>query len=187
MRTAIDLVATQLRIATGEPLGFQQEDVHPRGHALECRILAEDPFRGFIPCMGRVTALSLPSGPFVRVDTDLAAGLEVTPYYDSLLAKLIVSGQTRDEAILRARRALKEFQIAGVRTTIPFFQRLFEEKSFQKGEVHTGTLEEAPLKDVSNPLSAALIAIAMELHARDRNPLREVPLSRWRTAPEAES
>jgi acetyl-CoA carboxylase biotin carboxylase subunit len=118
--TGVDLVCEQIRVASGLPLSFGQADIQPRGHAIECRISAEDPFNNFLPAIGVVEALREPLGPGVRVDSALYEGLDVTVDYDPLLSKLIVWGTTREEAIRRMRRALDEYQIVGVRTTIPF-------------------------------------------------------------------
>ncbi len=146
MVTGLDLVKAQIRIAAGEPLGLSQEDVRLNGHSLECRINAEDPER-FLPCPGRVSALHLPGGPGVRVDSHAYAGYTIPPQYDSLLAKLIVHGSDRQEAILRMRRALGEMAVEGVRTTIPFHQKLLSHPEFVAGRTSTqflARLTEAP-------------------------------------------
>ena len=120
MITSMDLIAEQIRVAGGEHLGFSQADVTFRGHALECRINAEDPERNFMPSAGTISALHLPGGPFIRVDSHIYQGYTVPPYYDSLLAKVIAWGVTRDESIARMKRALEEFTVEGIATTIPF-------------------------------------------------------------------
>ena len=137
MVTGLDLVKEQIRIAAGEPLTLNQEDVAINGWAIECRINAEDAWRDFAPSPGRVTAYLPPGGPGVRVDSALYQGYEVTSYYDSLLAKLIVWGKDRREAIARMERALGEFVIEGVVTTIPFHQRVVNNAFFRRGEVYT--------------------------------------------------
>ncbi|MGQ9497864.1 MAG: acetyl-CoA carboxylase biotin carboxylase subunit [Desulfotomaculales bacterium] len=137
MVTGLDLVKEQIRIAAGEPLTLNQEDIAINGWAIECRINAEDAWRDFAPCPGRVTAYLPPGGPGVRVDSALYQGYEVTSYYDSLLAKLIVWGKDRREAIARMERALGEFIIEGVATTIPFHQRVVNNAFFRRGEVYT--------------------------------------------------
>jgi acetyl-CoA carboxylase, biotin carboxylase subunit len=139
--TGIDLVAEQLRIAAGEPLRIAQEDVAPRGCALELRINAEDPDRDFLPSPGSIDRVVLPAGPWVRMDTWLEPGGKVPPFYDSLLGKLIVWGHDRETALARARRALHELEVDGVRTTVPLLARLLEEDWFAAGDFHTGTLE----------------------------------------------
>ena len=136
----LDLVKLQVRIAAGEHLPFRQEEVVLRGHAIECRVNAEDP-EEFLPSPGKITTLRLPGGPGVRVDTHAYAGYTVPPYYDSLLAKLIVRGQDRAEALCRMRRALQEFIIQGVKTTIPFHLRVMDHPDFVKGAVSTNFLD----------------------------------------------
>jgi acetyl-CoA carboxylase biotin carboxylase subunit len=136
----LDLVKLQVRIAAGEHLPFRQEEVVLRGHAIECRVNAEDP-EEFLPSPGKITTLRLPGGPGVRVDTHAYAGYTVPPYYDSLLAKLIVRGQDRAEALSRMRRALQEFIIQGVKTTIPFHLRVMDHPDFVKGAVSTNFLD----------------------------------------------
>ncbi|MEK7213998.1 MAG: acetyl-CoA carboxylase biotin carboxylase subunit, partial [Chloroflexota bacterium] len=140
--TGRDLVRDQLRVAAGQPLGYTQDDVSPRGWALECRITAEDPHNSFLPSLGRVRLVQLPSGPGVRVDSSLYDGLEVSPYYDSLLAKVIVWGEDRPQAIARMRRALDEFVLLGVKTNIPFHRYLLDLPDFQAGAINTSFLEE---------------------------------------------
>jgi len=141
MVTGLDLVKEQIRIAAGEPLALNQEEVTINGWAIECRINAEDAWRDFAPCPGRVTAYLPPGGPGVRVDSALYPGYEVTSYYDSLLAKLIVWGKDRREAIARMERALGEFIIEGVVTTIPFHQRVVNNAFFRRGEVYTNFVQ----------------------------------------------
>jgi len=122
--TGVDLVKEQLRIAAGRRLSLRQEDVRMRGWAIECRITAEDPYNNFRPSLGRIVGLYEPSGPGVRVDSGVHEGFEISPYYDSLIGKLVAWGETRGEAILRMRRALEEYRIIGIKTTIPFHQEL---------------------------------------------------------------
>ncbi|MGH7362118.1 MAG: acetyl-CoA carboxylase biotin carboxylase subunit [Candidatus Methylomirabilales bacterium] len=136
----LDLVKLQVRIAAGGHLPYRQEEVVLRGHAIECRVNAEDP-EEFLPSPGKITTLRLPGGPGVRVDTHAYAGYTVPPYYDSLLAKLIVRGQDRAEALSRMRRALQEFIIQGVKTTIPFHLRVMDHPDFVKGAVSTNFLD----------------------------------------------
>ena len=145
MVTGIDLVKEQLRIAAGEPFDVLQSDVMPRGWAVEFRLNAEDPAANFMPSPGEITALELPGGPGVRVDTAIYAGYRVPPFYDSLIAKLIVWGRNRDEAIARGRRALNEFRIDGIKTTIPFHLRVLEEPDFLAGDYHTDSVTELAL------------------------------------------
>jgi acetyl-CoA carboxylase biotin carboxylase subunit len=141
--TGIDIVGQQLRIAVGEPLGFSQQEIVPRGAAIECRINAEDPARGFLPCAGTLAEYVAPSGPFVRVDTDAGPGAKVHPHYDSLLAKVITWGTDRDEAIARMRRALSELRVTGpgIHTTAGLLADVMRHPSFLTAEHDTTTLE----------------------------------------------
>lgn len=136
MVTVSDLVAAQIRIAAGEPLNLSQEELMFVGHAIECRINAEDPDT-FTPSAGRITTLNLPSGPGVRVDTAIYSGYFVPPYYDSLIAKLVVHARTRDRAIARMRRALDGMVVEGIKTTIPMHQKILREKDFIDGNLST--------------------------------------------------
>jgi acetyl-CoA carboxylase biotin carboxylase subunit len=140
--TGIDLVQAQIRVAAGEPLTLRQPDVELRGHAIEFRITAEDPALDFRPETGTIEEYLPPSGPGVRVDSHLFRGYQVPPHYDSLLAKLIVWAPTRAEAMARGRRALNEYVIEGVPTTIPFHLRLLENDIFQSGNTYTNFLAE---------------------------------------------
>ena len=143
MVTGIDLVKEQIRVAAGEPLSFG-DDIEPRGHAIECRINAEDPYRAFAPVPGTITTFRPPSGFGIRVDSGAGDGHQVLPEYDSLLAKLVVWGRDRDEAIARLRRALAEFTIAGTVTTIPFHHAVAGHPVFQRGDFDTRFLERYP-------------------------------------------
>jgi len=133
MVTGLDLVRAQIEVAAGAALPFRQEEIRPRGWAIECRILAEDPAHGFRPHPGRITAVRLPAGPGIRVDTALQPGDEVSLHYDAMVAKLVAWGADRDEAVRRMLRALREFQIAGIRTTIPFHVEVLEGEEFRAG------------------------------------------------------
>jgi acetyl-CoA carboxylase, biotin carboxylase subunit len=143
MTTGIDLVREQLLAANGEELGIRQRDVRVTGCAIEFRINAEDPDNRFFPSPGQITSVELPGGPGVRVDTAIYPGYTVVPFYDSLIGKLIVWAPTRDQAILRGRRALGEFKVDGIKTTIPFHRRLLDDMNFRLGAFHTSYLEEA--------------------------------------------
>ena len=142
MVTSVDIVKEQIRIAAGLPLLLQQSDIVFRGHAIECRITAEDADADFRPQTGVIEQYLPPGGPGVRVDSHLFVGYEVPPHYDSLLAKLIVWAETRDEAIARMLRALEEFEIEGVPTTIPFHQRLLKHPGFLSGDTYTRFLQD---------------------------------------------
>ena len=141
MITGLDLVREQIRVAEGHPLSVRQEEIEFRGHAIECRINAEDP-RSFAPSPGKVTYFHAPGGMHVRVDSGIYAGYRIPPYYDSMIAKLIVYGRTREGCIRRLRRALEEFVVEGVKTTIPLHQALLDEPDFQSGNYTIKWLEE---------------------------------------------
>jgi acetyl-CoA carboxylase biotin carboxylase subunit len=141
--THIDLVTLQLRIAAGAPLRIGQEHVRSVGHAIEFRVNAEDPDAGFQPTAGPIAAWSVPLGPGVRVDTHVESGYHVPPYYDSMIAKLIISGADREEALARSRRALAEFHVAGVPTTLPFHRWLVDQPAFQTSATTTRWAETA--------------------------------------------
>jgi acetyl-CoA carboxylase biotin carboxylase subunit len=142
MVTGFDLVKAQILIAAGVPLHLRQDDIKMSGHAIECRINAEDYEHDFMPCPGRIGAVRMPGGPGVRVDSHLYGAYTVPPYYDSLLAKLICWGQTRGEALARMRRALQELQIEGIKTTAGFHSKLLEHEAFRQGRCHTGYIGE---------------------------------------------
>jgi acetyl-CoA carboxylase biotin carboxylase subunit len=162
--TGVDIVKEQMRIARGRSLRHQQSDIHQNGWAIECRINAEDPYNNFNPSTGRITHTLLPTGPGVRVDTGVYIGFEVSPYYDSLISKLIVWGETRGEAILRMRRALEEYKILGVHNNIPFHQRLMDSHRFMGGQYDTRfvedrfSIEDANESVESRPDIAAILA-----------------------------
>jgi len=139
MVTGHDLVKEQIRFAAGEPLSFGETPLI--GHAIEVRINAEDPYRNFQPCPGLITAYHPPGGPGVRVDTHVYAGYTVPPYYDSLLAKLIVHGRDRTEALARLGQALDSFILEGVKTTVPFLARVIRHPDFVAGRIDTKFLE----------------------------------------------
>src|SRR5687767_4911328 len=142
MVTGIDIVKEQIRVARGRTLSYEQEDVKFNGHAIECRVNAEDPYNNFLPSTGRITHSLIPTGPGVRVDTGVYPGFEITPFYDPMIAKLIVWGETRAQAILRMRRALEEYRIVGVKTNIPFHQTLMDSHRFMGGQYDTRFVEE---------------------------------------------
>jgi acetyl-CoA carboxylase biotin carboxylase subunit len=141
MITGIDLVAEQIRVAAGDRLSLRQDEIGFRGHAIEFRINAEDPSDNFSPQTGEIDALHLPGGPGVRVDTHLFAGYEIPPFYDSLLAKLVVHGETREHALARARRALAEIEIGGVKTNVPFHRGIVDNDAFLEARVSTNLLD----------------------------------------------
>jgi acetyl-CoA carboxylase biotin carboxylase subunit len=192
--TGLDLIKEQLRIAAGEPLGFSQEDVELRGWAIECRITAEDAGQGFLPSLGRIDFVSEPSGPGVRVDSCVFPGMEVSPYYDSLIAKLIVWGKDRAEALQRLRRALDEYQLLGVQTTIDFHRQLIAHPDFEAGRLETRFLErafnlESNGAGVSDSDSALIVAALLSHQRRRGGVLGAAPESGsrngWRAAARA--
>jgi acetyl-CoA carboxylase biotin carboxylase subunit len=144
MVTNFDLVKEQVRVAAGESLSIKMHSNQLRGHAIECRVNAEDPYRNFQPSPGTITTYHPPGGPGVRVDTHIYAGYTVPPYYDSLIAKVIVHGRTRDEALSRMNNALDSFIVEGVTTTIPFLQRVIQHEVFVSGDADTKLLEREP-------------------------------------------
>ena len=137
----VDLIKEQIRVAAGEPLGYTQEDIKWSGHTIECRVNAEDPERDFRPAPGTITSFHIPGGHGVRVDTHAYAGYVIPPHYDSMIAKLIVRGRSREEAIRKMRRALDEFIIEGIPTTIPFHRRVLDDADFVSGQFDTGFVE----------------------------------------------
>jgi acetyl-CoA carboxylase biotin carboxylase subunit len=143
MITGVDLVQWQIRIARGERLTLSPEHVvTPNGHAIECRVYAEDPDAGFMPSPGLITSLRVPSGPGIRDDGWAETGTEVPIFYDPLISKLIAWGENRPQAIARMRRALVEYEIRGIRTSLPFFQWMLEQPAFLAAEFHTEFLDE---------------------------------------------
>jgi acetyl-CoA carboxylase biotin carboxylase subunit len=168
--TGIDIVQEQLRIARGRRLRVQQDDIRIKGWAIECRINAEDPYNNYLPSTGIITASHLPTGPGVRVDTGVHVGNEITPYYDSMISKLICYGETRAEAVLRMRRALEEYRILGVKTNIPFHQHMMDSHRFMSGQFDTNFVEERFSMDdreAPHALEAALLA-TLAAHEQDQ-------------------
>ncbi|MBL7155720.1 MAG: acetyl-CoA carboxylase biotin carboxylase subunit [Candidatus Omnitrophica bacterium] len=141
MLTGLDLVKEQIRIAAGEKLNLKQDDVNFRGSSIECRVYAEDPDHDFRPCPGKITGLNLPGGPGVRLDTHIYAGYEISPYYDSMIAKIITHGENRKEAIAVMQRALEEFIIEPIKTTVPFHKKVMANPSFLRGKYATDFAE----------------------------------------------
>jgi acetyl-CoA carboxylase biotin carboxylase subunit len=184
----VDLVKEQLRIARGEKLSFRQEDLRPNGHAVECRIYAEDPARKFAPSPGLIRYISLPQGPGVRNDQGVYAGYTVPVFYDPMLSKLIVHGPTREEAIARMRRALTEYRVEGILTTIPFFTFIMDDPDFLAARFDTGyidrilpTLDFAHRPTNEHDVEAAIAAAAILAFEESQNvQLAEDAPSRWR-------
>lgn len=138
--TGLDLLKEQIYAAEGAKLGFRQNDIRIDGHAIECRINAEDPSKKFMPSPGTIESIQFPGGPGVRVDTHIYSGYKIPPFYDSLIAKLVTHGKNRAEAIARMKRALSEFSITGIKTTIPFHKKIVEDERYLRGEVYTDFL-----------------------------------------------
>ncbi|HEV2146391.1 MAG TPA: acetyl-CoA carboxylase biotin carboxylase subunit [Longimicrobiaceae bacterium] len=190
--TGIDLVQWQIRVAAGEALPFRQEDIGWTGHAIECRITADDPFNGFLPSTGRIRMLDVPTGPGVRWDGGISTGYEVGLFYDPMLAKLIVHGPTRLEAIERMKRALAELRVVGVDTSVPFHLRVMDEPDFRAGRLDIRYLDKHeaelldPAQDEEKVRLAALAAALLEEETRARRtaqrtqPAAAAHGSRWR-------
>jgi acetyl-CoA carboxylase biotin carboxylase subunit len=188
MTTGIDLVKMQIRVAQGELLPFGQADLAQRGHAIECRVYAEDPEAGFLPCPGRITALRVPGGPGVRDDSGVYAGATVPIDYDPLVSKLVAWAETRDAAIARMRRAIAEYRVVGIRTTLPFFDRVLRDPGFVAGEFDTSfvaTLVARGDARAERPAELAVIAAAIRAYEERRRPRTRATApaaSAWRAA-----
>jgi len=178
--TGVDLVGWQIRIAAGEPLPFTQEDVRMTGHAIECRITSENPYRGFLPSTGTIEYLEVPSGAGVRWDGGIAPGFHVGLHYDPMLAKLVVHAPSRDEAIGRMARALDELVVAGIDTSTPFHRRVMDEEDFRAGRLSIRYVEEHPeltdgAEDPGTIEAAAVAAALLEEQARRRRGASRAP------------
>lgn len=188
MISGMDLVAEQIRVAAGEGLSRRQEEIVLNGWALECRITAENPYDDFLPSLGRVDYVSEPNGPGIRVDSALYAGGELPYYYDPMVAKVIAWGRTRDEAICRMRRALREFVVVGVDTNIPFHLQLLDDRRFLDGQIHTRFLDDFTMVPVEqgDERKAALAVAAVLTHQKTNHRALATPTtedgSRWRSA-----
>jgi len=192
MVTGVDIVKEQIRIAAGEPLQIRQEDINPNGHAINCRINAEDPDKDFAPCPGTITGYRAPGGLGVRVDSALYTGYTIPVFYDSLIAKLAVWGRDRKEAIQRMRNALEEYQVEGVETTIPLHKRIVEDEHFIEGRIHTGFVKgrigslglrrELESEDVAALVAALTFAMNKSKPTSAVIPRRKTTAgSRWKT------
>jgi acetyl-CoA carboxylase biotin carboxylase subunit len=177
MVTGVDLVRWQVRIASGERLDVDPAlALTPRGHAIECRIYAEDPDSGFMPSPGRIAALRAPSGPGIRDDSGVEAGAEIPIHYDPMISKLVAWGADRAEAIARMQRALREYEILGIRTTVPFFRWLLAQPAFAAAAFHTGYLDELLHERQGEPFGSPdkddedVAAIAAALYAASPGP-----------------
>lgn len=195
--TGVDLVREQIRIAAGERLSLRQEDVRWTGSALECRVYAEDPDKNFLPSPGRITRLRTPSGPGVRDDSGVYEGWEVPIYYDPMISKLATWGATRDEAIARMRRALGEYHVGGIRTTIPFFLSVLQDREFCEGDIDTGfiarflerqkTATQADAGSEKGAQIAAMLVAALDFAQRQQSSqpatgVAQQSVSKWKRA-----
>ena len=183
--TGIDLVREQIRVAAGEPLSFSQSDVAITGHAIECRVYAEDPDNDFLPSPGRITRLRIPHGPGVRDDGGVYEGAEVSIYYDPMISKFATYGRDRNEAIDRMRRALQEYEIGGIKTTLPFFRQVMDDEEFISGKLDTGFISRFSERRVeispdrtTEDLAIVAAAIAQTQTASNQPPQNHRP-SRW--------
>jgi acetyl-CoA carboxylase biotin carboxylase subunit len=191
--TGIDLVKLQIRIAQGERLPFRQEDLSPRGHAIECRVYAEDPDADFVPSPGRIVALRVPGGPGIRDDSGVEEGDEVPSHYDPLISKLLAWGEDRPSAIARMRRGLREYRVLGIKTTLPFLERVLRHPDFVAGRIDTSFTERlgrdtSPEEDRPWPVAVAAAAISAFERRRAARTLPAVPaMSAWRREGRIES
>ncbi len=182
--TGVDIVKEQIRIAAGKKLSYQQEDIQIKGWAMECRVNAEDPFRGFIPSTGTISHSLLPAGPGVRVDTGVYSGYEISPYYDALISKVIVHCVTREETIIRMKRVLNEYRLIGIRTNIPFHLALLENAAFLAGNFDTQFIEDQdPLENAGDPdtILPEIAALAAVLATHHYNQLSAVAINRGKS------
>lgn len=187
--TGLDLVREQILVAAGEPLRYGQDDIRPRGHAIECRVYAEDPANNFFPSPGKITALEQPAGPNVRVDSGAYAGWTVPIEYDPLLAKLSAWAPTRDEAAAKLRAALDEYHVGGIHTTLGFFRDVLRDPDFLAGEIDTGFIDRflengraAPEADAAAASAALAAAVEAFRTARPKPAATASNSSRWRSA-----
>jgi len=191
MVTGIDIVKEQIRVAAGEKLSFRQEDVKQTGHAIECRVYAEDPDHNFIPCPGEITSLRVPGGPGVRDDSGVYAGFEIPIYYDPIISKLVAWGKDRTEAIARMKRALAAYVVTGVKTTIPFHIRVMNNRHFIEGNFDTNFIDQVFFKEEeARPLEngdLALVTAAIQAFREEhRSALAQqpggtgAPVSMWK-------
>ncbi|HEV2669292.1 MAG TPA: acetyl-CoA carboxylase biotin carboxylase subunit, partial [Blastocatellia bacterium] len=192
--TGVDIAREQIRIAAGSRLTIKQKDVRWKGSAIECRVYAEDPDQNFLPSPGRITRLRVPSGPGVRDDSGVYEGWEVPLFYDPMISKLVAWGATRDEAIARMKRALGEYHVGGIRTTIPFFLSVLDDEEFARGEIDTGYIarflerrkaRDAAQNDGDDARLAAAIVAAINFTKRSKAKPPVTPAeraSKWKMA-----
>ena len=183
MITGLDIVKWMIRIADGETLPFKQNQIEMKGHAIECRVYAEDPETNFMPSPGLIGYLRVPSGPGIRDDSSIYSGCEITPHYDPMLSKLIVWAETREDAILKMTAALKEYIVLGVKTNIGFLLCVMGSEDFRKGAIDTGFIERHPelLKPAEVDLEPVLIAAALAINSTENaEKAEQQPVSKWK-------
>jgi acetyl-CoA carboxylase biotin carboxylase subunit len=197
--TGFDLVREQINVAAGRPLSFTQEDVRWNGHAIECRVYAEDPQNNFFPSPGRITFLRVPSGPGLRDDSGVAEGDEVSIFYDPMISKLAAWGRTRAEAIDRLRRALDEYAVGGIKTTLPFFRSIVRDEEFIAARLDTGFIPRFNQRKGDEPVvdpqafnleSDIAVVAAVLAYAQAQRPAANnhyQPQSKWKMAGRAEA
>jgi len=193
--TGIDIVREQITVADGAPLSFTQDQVRWHGHAIECRVYAEDPENNFFPSPGMITHLRVPNGPGIRDDSGVELNSEVSIHYDPMISKLAAWGRTREEAIDRLRRALGEYEVGGIKTTLPFFREIVRDRDFVEGRLDTGFItrfnerrarEAAPASGTASQTQQDMALIAAAIHyARlqkeaSSRPVTQVSQSRWK-------
>jgi acetyl-CoA carboxylase, biotin carboxylase subunit len=191
--TGLDLVHLQIRVAQGEPLSFSQTDIEMHGHAIECRVYAEDPDNGFFPSPGRITRLLQPGGPGIREDCGIYEGWVVPMDYDPMLSKLIAYAPTREQAIARLLRALDEYVIGGIRTNLGFFRRILDDEGFRSGRIDTGYLDRllagsaqdsdtGKTDSAKEDLAAIAAALFEVLRGTPAAPVAQPRANAWRSA-----
>jgi acetyl-CoA carboxylase biotin carboxylase subunit len=189
--TGIDLVREQIRVAWGEKLSFTQDDIVLKGHAIECRVYAEDPENNFLPSPGTIQRLRLPQGPGVRDDGGIYEGSEISIYYDPMISKFAVFGKDREEAIDRMRRALQEYEVGGIKTTLPFFREIMQDQEFIDGKLDTSFIarfneRKKPIEFSESDRDIAVIAAALSYSNRQLKPQvvaeTTAKTSRWTTS-----
>ena len=190
MITGVDLVKEQIRVAAGLPLSFSQESLHINGHAIELRVCAEDPANGFLPDIGRITEYSIPKGPGIRVDDAMDSGLEIPVFYDNMIAKLIVWAGSRDEAMERMQRAISEYRLKGIATTLPFGRFVMAHRAFREGNFDTSFIERyftpeqlhLPLNEDEDAAAALAAVLAWSAETQSAAVLPALQTANWQQA-----
>lgn len=190
MITGVDLVKEQIRVAAGLPLSFSQESLQINGHAIELRVCAEDPANGFLPDIGRITEYSIPKGPGIRVDDAMESGLEIPVFYDNMIAKLIVWAGSRDEAMERMQRAISEYRLKGIATTLPFGRFVMAHRAFREGNFDTSFIERyftpeqlhLPLNEDEDAAAALAAVLAWSAETQSAAVLPALQTANWQQA-----